>query len=50
MADRLAVLRDEAGNPVTVEHWSDVGHWPNVEVPDRVAAAVDACAAAFWTG
>ena len=48
MADRLALLRTTAGHPVTLEHWRDVGHWPNVEVPERVAVVVDANAH-MWT-
>lgn len=47
MADRLASNRSEAGHPVEVVHWSDVGHWPNVEAPGRVAAAIDRCAGAW---
>jgi pimeloyl-ACP methyl ester carboxylesterase len=36
MVERLAELR-----PATdVEIWDDVGHWPSIEVPDRLAAAV----------
>ncbi len=48
MADRLAAIRTQAGHPVTVEHWDDAGHWPIVEVPDRVATALDA-KAREWT-
>lgn len=40
MADRLGSLRDEAGNPVEVIHWPDVGHWPSVEAPDLVAGLI----------
>lgn len=40
MADRLEALRHEAGHPVEVVHWPDVGHWPSVEAPDRLAALV----------
>lgn len=43
MADRLASIRAQAGHPFAVEHWGDVGHWPPVEAPDRVAAAIDGC-------
>lgn len=36
MADRLLELR-----PATdVERWADVGHWPSLEAPDRLAAAI----------
>lgn len=48
MADRLVAVRTDAGNPITLEHWPDVGHWPIVEAPDRVAAAIDSCAAAWF--
>ncbi|MGE4427607.1 MAG: alpha/beta fold hydrolase [Solirubrobacteraceae bacterium] len=36
MAERLARLRP--GTDVVT--WSDVGHWPSLEVPDRVADAI----------
>lgn len=49
MVDRLAAIRTDAGHPVTIEHWADSGHWPIVEVPDRVAAVLDA-RAREWTG
>lgn len=48
MADRLAAIRTAAGHPVTIEHWADAGHWPIVELPDRVATALDA-RARQWT-
>lgn len=36
MTDRLLELR-----PATeVERWADVGHWPSLEAPDRLAAAI----------
>ncbi len=36
MADRIKAWR-----PVTDLHkWPDVGHWPSIEVPDRVAKAI----------
>jgi pimeloyl-ACP methyl ester carboxylesterase len=36
MADRIKLWR-----PVTDLHkWPDVGHWPSIEVPDRVAKAI----------
>ena len=36
MADRIKAWR-----PVTDLHkWTDVGHWPSIEVPDRVAKAI----------
>jgi pimeloyl-ACP methyl ester carboxylesterase len=40
MADRLEALRREAGHPIEVIHWPDVGHWPSVEAPDRVAGVI----------
>lgn len=48
MADRLGTLRQEAGHPVEVVHWPDLGHWPSVEAPDVVAALVARCART-WT-
>jgi pimeloyl-ACP methyl ester carboxylesterase len=48
MADRLGALRQEAGHPVEVVHWPDLGHWPSVEAPDVVAALVARCART-WT-
>jgi pimeloyl-ACP methyl ester carboxylesterase len=36
MTDRLKELR-----PVTeIVRWADVGHWPSLEAPDRVAAEI----------
>jgi hypothetical protein len=36
MTQRLAALR-----PATeVVEWRDVGHWPSLEVPDRMAGAI----------
>ncbi|MDQ3986191.1 MAG: alpha/beta hydrolase [Actinomycetota bacterium] len=37
MVGRLAGLRDD----VEVVRWPDVGHWPQLEVPDRLAAEID---------
>ncbi len=36
MMDRLAQIRPDT----EIVRWSDVGHWPSLEVPDRVAAAI----------
>ena len=36
MVDRLRMLRPST----TVVTWPDVGHWPSLEVPDRVADAI----------
>lgn len=36
MVDRLAGLRPDT----RVTRWPDVGHWPQIEVPERVAAEV----------
>jgi pimeloyl-ACP methyl ester carboxylesterase len=36
MVDRLVELRPT----VDVVRWDDVGHWPSLEVPDRVAGAI----------
>jgi pimeloyl-ACP methyl ester carboxylesterase len=40
MADHLGELRTEAGNPVEVVHWPDLGHWPATEAPDIVAGII----------
>jgi pimeloyl-ACP methyl ester carboxylesterase len=36
MTDRLKDLRPST----EVERWADVGHWPSLEAPDRVAGAI----------
>ncbi len=36
MVERLVGLRDD----VEVVRWPDVGHWPQIEVPDRIASAL----------
>jgi pimeloyl-ACP methyl ester carboxylesterase len=36
MTDRLLELRPQT----EVVRWPDVGHWPSLEAPDRVAAAI----------
>jgi pimeloyl-ACP methyl ester carboxylesterase len=43
MADRLGALRQEAGRPVEVVHWPELGHWPSVEAPDVVAGLISDC-------
>lgn len=42
MVDTLVTLRAEVGRETTVTRWADVGHWPSIEAPDRVAALVAA--------
>ncbi|MGH2760926.1 MAG: alpha/beta fold hydrolase [Actinomycetota bacterium] len=36
MMDRLAELRSQT----KIVRWADVGHWPPIEVPDRVTSAI----------
>jgi pimeloyl-ACP methyl ester carboxylesterase len=36
MTDRLLEVRPQT----EVERWTDVGHWPSIEAPDRLAAAI----------
>lgn len=36
MTDRLLELRPDT----EVERWADVGHWPSLEAPERLAAAI----------
>ena len=37
IADRLVALRPQTESV----RWDDVGHWPQLEVPDRVAAEIE---------
>jgi pimeloyl-ACP methyl ester carboxylesterase len=36
MMDRLAEVRSNT----KIVRWPDVGHWPPIEVPDRVTSAI----------
>lgn len=41
MVDTLVAVRAAAGYTTEVARWPDVGHWPNIEAPDRVVALID---------